>query len=111
MIGDCTDGPNIKDTKEKLNQMNNFFYSAFFSDLNPGSLTIINYKIFLTLYTLVNIIYLPLIFSFDLDFSTSFISVNVFNIIIFLVEMLTRFRISYYHMGEIVSDRKKIAMR
>lgn len=72
---------------------------------------VINYKILITIYTLYNIIYLPLIFSFDLEIDKEFIIINTVNITIFLFDMLTRFRISYYHMGEIVTDRKKITTK
>lgn len=107
MIGDCTDAPNIKDTGKSIN-FNSLFYKAFLQTLNPGSFIVIYYKVFLTIYTLFNIIYLPLIFGFDLEISSEFITINTISIFIYLFEMFTRFRISYYHMGEIVTDRKRI---
>lgn len=110
MIGDCTDLPNILETEKKRN-INSLIYHLLFYPLNPGSLVVINFKLFLVIYTLFSIIYLPLIFGFDLNLSGEFISINAINIVVFLIEMFTRFRISYYEMGDIVTDRKKISLK
>ncbi|KAL4475004.1 hypothetical protein ABPG74_001700 [Tetrahymena malaccensis] len=107
MIGDCTDAPILKmeEKKEKIKSLN---YKIFLETYNPESLLIVYYKIFLTIYTLFNIIYLPLIFGFNLDLGTAFIAIHSCTIIIFLFEMYAGFRIQYYYLGELVTDRNKI---
>ncbi|EAR86527.2 cation channel family protein (macronuclear) [Tetrahymena thermophila SB210] len=107
MIGDCTDAPILK-MEEKKENIKSLYYKIFLETYNPESLLIIYYKIFITLYTLFNVIYLPLIFGFDLDLGTAFIAIHSCTIIIFLFEIYASFRIQYYHLGELVTDRNQI---
>ncbi|KAL4475003.1 hypothetical protein ABPG74_001699 [Tetrahymena malaccensis] len=104
LIGDSSDIFNQDDTKQNqtlFKKINSFI-------LDPGSAFVIGSKILISLLIIFNLIYLPIVFGFNIEVQIELIIIMCLSMVFYILEIILGFKIAYYEMGELVTDPSQI---
>ncbi|CAD8071087.1 unnamed protein product [Paramecium primaurelia] len=77
---------------------------------NPNSSFRIFWELISMIFIFIQMIQIPLVLTYSVELSEGFLAFNQFMDVFFYIDMILNFKLAYYHRGEIIFDRKLIAI-